>query len=245
MVAGWEIVATVRQARSVPGDDAWARATAIVRKDHRPGDLIVFAPEWVDPIGRLHLGDLIPIEMAARMDAARYGRIWELSIRGGRSKDTLGLTPFEEADVDGVSVRRYERAPAVVLADVRDLLATAKTQGGTPRLELAEVGFEPHRCILVVPSAGTPVRITVQLTLGSELVGYVGLADIFKRREVREPATFEVAIGGRYVAAVTAGNTNGWIRFATPTTPGLAEVTFVIRADKPDRLVCFAAEARK
>ncbi|MBA3502059.1 MAG: hypothetical protein H0T65_16970, partial [Deltaproteobacteria bacterium] len=73
-IALWEIVATL--AAGVPGDEAWARAAKVVRDAHRPGDLVVFAPSWVDPTGRMHLGDLIPIEMAARMDDARYGRIW-------------------------------------------------------------------------------------------------------------------------------------------------------------------------
>ncbi|HVK89075.1 MAG TPA: hypothetical protein VM513_33370, partial [Kofleriaceae bacterium] len=59
LVAGWEIIATVRAADSVPGDAAWASAAKVVRERYRPGDLIVFAPGWADPIGRLHLGDLI------------------------------------------------------------------------------------------------------------------------------------------------------------------------------------------
>nr|MBA3461662.1 hypothetical protein [Deltaproteobacteria bacterium] len=80
LVALWEIAATRCNASEVPGDDAWAEAATEVRTAYRPGDLIVFAPEWVDPVGRLHLGDLIPIDVAARMDAAKYGRIWELSI---------------------------------------------------------------------------------------------------------------------------------------------------------------------
>src|SRR5678815_2514430 len=74
----WEIVAT-RTATAVPGDPSWDEAAAILRKHYQPGDLIVFAPRWVDPVGRLHVGDLIPVEMAARMDGARYPRIWAVS----------------------------------------------------------------------------------------------------------------------------------------------------------------------
>nr|MDQ3370702.1 hypothetical protein [Myxococcota bacterium] len=74
-IAIWEIVATRVAARSVPDDAAWRQAAAVVRAAHQPGDLLVFAPGWVDPTGRMHLGDLIPVEMAARLDAARYGRI--------------------------------------------------------------------------------------------------------------------------------------------------------------------------
>jgi len=241
LVAVWEIVATRLEAASVPDDDAWAAAAAVVRHGYRPGDLIVFEPPWADPIGRLHLGDLIPIEMAARMDGARYARIWEISVHGALSRETAGLEPVEQHDFHGLGVARYERTPVTVLADIADVRAPPPA-----RVELSEVGFEPHRCVLVVPQPGVPVRITYPaLPLGSELVGYVGLADVFTRREVREPGKLDVEIGGAVVGSATAGVDDGWVRFRVATTPGPTDVTFVVRADKPGRNVCFAAEARK
>ncbi|MGE0869346.1 MAG: hypothetical protein AB7P03_12325 [Kofleriaceae bacterium] len=254
VIAVWEIAATRCAATSVPDDAAWERAARAVRAGYRPGDLIVFAPEWVDPVGRLHLGDLIPLEMAARMDAARYGRIWELSIRGARSPDTRGLTPAASEHHDGVELRRYERPPAVVVADVRDRFGAARIEGGgRASLELAEVGFAPHRCIQVVPRPGAPTRVTfAQLPVGSELVGYVGIADVFTRRDLRIPGTLEVEIAGKIVASVSAGIDDGWLRFAVPTTPGTVDVTFIASVARlsptkpqPDRLICFAAEARR
>lgn len=145
VVAIWEIFATRCQATSVPGDDAWHDAATYVRGNWQPGDLIVFAPGWIDPVGRLHLGDLIPVEMAARMSAAKYARIWELSIRGATAPDVQGLTPAEER-LGPVTVRRYAQQPAEV---VSDLIAAA-----VGRVELVEAGFEPHRCLVVaVPPA--------------------------------------------------------------------------------------------
>ena len=87
LVSAWEIVATVRAGGDVGDDRHWAAAADAVRARHEPGDLIVFAPRWADPIGRMHLGDLIPVDMAARMDAAGYARIWEVSVRGERSPE--------------------------------------------------------------------------------------------------------------------------------------------------------------
>jgi len=245
-VALWETCATYRDAHAVAGDDDWDRAAAVVRAQFQPGDLIVFAPDWVDPVGRLHLGDLVTIDMAARMDAARYARIWELSIRGARAPETDGLAPAFSQDADGVAVRRYDRTPVQVVADVRDRLATAKIDGGRATLELAEVGFAPHRCIEATPAAGKPIRVTFpQLPLGASLVGYVGLADVFTRRDVRAPGKLEVQIGGATVATVTPGIDDGWVRFEAQTMPGAADVTFVASADAPQRLICFAAEARR
>ncbi len=235
LVSLWETVAARRAATSVPDDDAWSAAEKLVRADYHPGDLIVFAPRWADPVGRLHLGDLIPVDMAARMDAARYGRIWELSIRGAEAPEVAGLRPVFERDADGVTVRRFERAPAVVLSDV------FAQQPGV----IAEVGFEPHHCIQLVPAPGRPVTITVPMLLGSKLVGYAGLADVFTRRDIRAPGTLAVSIGGREVARVSPGVDDGWVRWEATTTPGQTDVTFTASADAPQRLICFAAEARQ
>lgn len=250
-LAAWEIVATVRADVDVPGDVAWAAAAAQVRARHQAGDLIVFAPAWNDPVGRLHLGDLMPIDDVARMDAARFGTIWELSIRGARAPETAGLATTDVTTVQGVTVRRFTQPPAVVLADVVRAAGTATVdgRGGRPTVVLAEVGFAPHRCVQVTPAPNQTVRVTFPaMALGRELVGYVGLADIFKRREVTAPARLDVELGGATQASVTMTNTSGWQRFAVPTTPGAADVTFAITAvgaGARDRQVCFAAEARQ
>jgi len=242
----WEVCATRRDATSVPGDAAWHAAAARVRAGYRPGDLIVFAPAWIDPVGRHELGDLISLEAAARMDAARYGRIWELAIRGARSPDTAGLEPVEAEAHDGVVVARYERAPAIVVGDVLERLPDATTDGARPTLELTEGGFAPHRCLQVSPVPGTPLRIRLPaFPLGKELVGYVGIADVFTRRDVRSPGRLDVELAGQIIASAVAGVDDGWVRFAAATPPGAADVTFIARATDPNRRICFAAEARQ
>ena len=238
---------TPRYAAALPTDRTWEKTGQLVRDGYQAGDLIVFAPDWIDPIGRMHFGDLISVDMAARMDAARFGRIWEISIRGKRSPDTAGLTPTLTREIEGVTVRFYSRTPAVVLADIREQLATAKVEGpARPTLEIAEVGFAPHRCVQVVPPAKSSVRVTFPaFYLGTRLVGYVGLADVFTRRDVRGPGKLRVEINGREVASVVAGVDDGWVRFEAPTTAGPTDVTFIASADHPQRLICFAAEARQ
>jgi hypothetical protein len=244
----WEVCAVRCDATAVPGPDApaWRAAAAAVRAGFSPGDLIVFAPDWIDPVGRYQLGDLIPLEAAARMDAARYARIWELAIRGARAPDTAGLAPVATEDHGGVVVRRYERAPAIVVGDVLERLATATSDGPRPTLELTEVGFAPHRCLQISPPPGGAARITFPaLPLGRELVGYVGIADVFTRRDVRSPGRLDVEIAGRIVASTAPGVDDGWVRFAAATSPGPADVTFIARAADAGRRICFAAEARQ
>jgi hypothetical protein len=239
VVSLWEVCATRRDASAVPGDDAWDRAAKIVRAAFRPGDLIVFAPGWEDPVGRMHLGDLISIEMAARDDVAPYGRIWELSTRGAHASEVDGLALVEER-ADDVTVRRYEQAPAQIVSDLRDHVQ------GPAMLELAEVGFAPHRCLQVTPAPGAPVTLTFpQTALGTTLVGYVGLADVFTRRDIRAPGELAVAINGTEVAHVKPGVDDGWVRFTAPTTPGVAEVVVTASATAPQRKICFSITGRR
>jgi hypothetical protein len=228
----------------VPDDEAWREAAQVVRAGYRRGDLIVFAPAWADPVGRLHLGDLIPVDMAARLDDAPYARIWEVAIRGARAPVVAGLVPVDEEQRGGVTVRRFEREPAVVLADVRDKLATARWEGGGGRVELAEVGFAPKKCIQVTPSVTAPVRVTFpRLPLGRALYGGVGIADVFTRRDERSAAHLDILVDGVALTTITAGVDDGWVPFAIPTQPGAADVTFVASASAPNRLICFGAEA--
>jgi hypothetical protein len=241
IVSAWETCATRADATSAPDDLQWKAAADLVRTGYQPGDLIVFAPEWIDPIGRMVLGDLIPIRDAARMDAAKYPRIWEVSIRGARAPETEGLRVVADSN-RGPRVRRYEQTPVKVTADIRDLLPT----GGGGRRVLAEVGFAPHDCIEVVPTPTQPVRIVIpSVPLGSKLVGYAGLADVFTRRDIRAPGKLAVEIGGATAASVEPGVDDGWVRFEIDTRPGPADVVFVVSAGAPNRHVCFAAEARE
>ena len=250
LVALWSTCRVVGAGAGVPGDAAWARAAALVREQHRPGELIVFAPGWIDPVGRLHLGDLIPIEMAARLDAGRYGVVYELSIRGARAPETAGLRPVWSREVGGVTVRRFERTPEVL---VTDLVARAGEHGvesdAATQVVLAEVGFAPHRCLQIVPGPSRTATVTFPaVELGTTLVGGVGLADVFKRRQVRTPVEVTVAIGGADLASARAGVDDGWVRLRAATTPGRQDLTVRVRVLGPawqDRLVCLALEARR
>jgi hypothetical protein len=254
-IAAWSTCRVTGAGAGVPGDAAWARAATVVRERHQPGQLIVFAPRWIDPVGRLHLGDLIPVEMAGRQDADRYGVIWELSVRGARAPETRGLRPSWSGSFGGVTVRLFERAPAEVVTDLVAALAAApgavQREGSIlrgPEVVLAEVGFEPHRCIQFVPGAGQASITFPALALGRELVGGVGLADVFTRRDERTPIELVVTSGAAEVARVRAGVDDGWVRWRGPTTPGTGPVTLTARilgsGKARDRLVCVAAEAR-
>ena len=75
---------------------------------------MVAAPAWADPILRVHLGDLIPPEVAGRLDDERFGRIWEVSQRGARDPATARGAVVRERRFGALTLRQVERPPAVV-----------------------------------------------------------------------------------------------------------------------------------
>src|SRR5262249_43155027 len=96
LLSSWEIATLLRVHAAAPAGGDWARAEAAVRAGFAPGDLVVFAPAWMDPVGREHLGDLLGVHAAARMDAARYGAIWEVSARGAAAPEAAGAADLAQ-----------------------------------------------------------------------------------------------------------------------------------------------------
>ncbi len=246
------VLCRAEHARASEGQ--WRAAADFVR-EHRgePGtSLIVFAPSWIDPIGREYLGDQMTIDMAARMDSARFASIWQVSLGDERAPETKGLSKDESAHFGPLQVRRYRQSPVAMTYDFTETWRSSVSSGdmqGRPSLSLEEVGFEPHRCIKLVPQPGKTASLRfTDVPLGTRIVGYVGLADVFTRRDVRDPGELELFVNDTSLVKVRAGVDSGWVRFEAATTPGVAKVEFqlsAIGANARDRRICFAAEARQ
>jgi hypothetical protein len=252
VVALVELVAVTRVGAGQPSEADWRAASAALRARHQPGDLIVFAPGWIDPLGREYLGDLIPIDMAARMDAARYPVVWEVAAEGAQAAELAGESATDSARFGGLTLRRYQRAAPSVVTDFVAAFGGATVTGpsvGRPSVRLEEVGFAPHRCVRVIPAPDQTVEVRYpDVELGDRLVAAVGLADVFTRRDVREPGRLVLLVDGAEVAAATVGVDDGWVHLAAATRPGRAEVVFRLTAvglGARDRRLCFAAEARR
>ena len=192
------------------------------------------------------------IEMAARMDASRYSRIWELSVGGARAPETAGAKRNGTRSFGPIEVRTYIQEPALVVTDFSADWQRAAVSGqmqGRPNLSLQEVGFAPHRCIKVVPRPNQTVSMRYEsVNIGNEIVAYVGLADVFTRRDVRAPGRFEILVDDASVALATVTVDNGWQRVQAPTDSGQGSVEFRLTAvgdGARDRRICFAAEARQ
>lgn len=102
--AVFELVAHPLFVRAVPDEASWAEAAAFVRERVTPGDRIVAAPGWVDPIVRRTLGDLQTLRAAAPPDLAGIERVWEVGIRGATTRESA---PVLERRFGGVHVRMW------------------------------------------------------------------------------------------------------------------------------------------
>lgn len=98
-------------------DEDWAQAASRVRREYRPGDLVVVAPDWADPLLRRHLGDVLTLADAGRSDLSRYSRLWALSVRGHRPVEAPAGAPTVNELHGRVRVLRWELPSESVLYD--------------------------------------------------------------------------------------------------------------------------------
>jgi hypothetical protein len=276
-VALLAVVETVVAAVSpslAPTDADWQAAAREVRSGFRAGDLIVAAPAWADPMMRVHLGDLVPVPVAGRMDDARYGRVWELSQRGAHAPEARRGTVALERRFGAVTVRRVERAAAEVTYDFVERWPEARlsrTVSGRPqvdcpragdRLQCPDIGFNflrqqivevdttLRRALLVQPVGGATVVVEYPaVTLGRELVVATGLHNVWMRKAARGAVHMRVVVAGTPAAAITTDNETGWqlTRIDSAQYAGRAvPVRFEISSPAPyARHFAFAAEARR
>jgi hypothetical protein len=254
-----------------PSDKDWAAAATLVRAEFKPGDLIVAAPAWADPVMRQKLGDLVPLPVAGRMDAARYGRIWEISQRGARAADTTGATVAATTQAGALTVRRWVKPAATVtfdfLAQWRQASMSVVNADGTEvpcamgpgrwqcargaslGPELIEVDTTLHNGLAVDPVEGATLALEFPaVQLGRELMVTAGLHNVWLRKAGDGKVRMRVLADGRELGMALATSQSGWSGkgFDTSALVGrAAKVRFEITVDKAlARHFGFAAEAR-
>ena len=102
-----------------PKDADWAAAErGRARRVSQPGDLIVAAPAWADPIMRMHLGDLIPLATAGAHGRRALRRASGRSTSAARTRPrrARGASSLERRH-GALTVRRVERTGAAVSYD--------------------------------------------------------------------------------------------------------------------------------
>ena len=271
MLALVETVNAIVAPSRAPSERDWVAAAAKVRAGFRPGDLIVAAPAWADPLMRLQLGDFVPVSVAGRMDAARYARIWEISQRGARAADTVGARVAESSRHGALTVKRWEKSPATVtfdfLAEWRkaDLSVVTPDRGEVPcattqegfqclggaslKPELLEVDTTLRNGLAIDPlERSTLALVFPEVPLGRTLAVAGGLHNVWLRKSGDGKVRMHVFVDGSELGVVEANSQSGWTlkSFDTAALAGrTGKVRFEITVDKAHgRHLGFAAEAR-
>jgi hypothetical protein len=241
--------------RRVASAADWRAAADEVRAGYRAGDLIVFAPAWVDQVGRAWLGDLVTVEMAGRADADRYGRVWEVSIRGAHADEATG-TRVRETRHGRVTVALWDKPAVAVLTDftsradearvtvaapegaetpcLRDVGAGFRCPGSRVEQRTLEIDYRPRRGLLIPLEAARATRLEwSDVELGAHLVLYAGLSDYFARKNGDGPVDVVLWIDGRERMRQRVRNDDGWRRFEVGSEPGRHLVRVEISSPQP------------
>jgi hypothetical protein len=266
------LVAVIAPLRA-PRDRDWISAEQTVRAGFHPGDLIVAAPAWADPVMRMHLGDLIPLAIAGRMDGARYARVWEISQHGARAAEGRDGRVIAETRHGALTVRRIERAAAPVSFDFvarwNEASVSRVDAGGAvipcpfqnDRFQCPHIGFNyVKRQIVEVDTTlrqallTQPVdraRVVIEfpaVRLGREIAVATGLSNVWMRKAAQGTVDLTVAIDGRPALHVTTANQSGWLISHVDTAARAgqtAAVRFEVSSPAPyARHFALAAEAR-
>ncbi len=250
---GWAIYAPYR----VPSEAEWQAASAEVRKHLGPHDLIVFAPLWMDQVGRQHLGDKIPLEMAARADNDHYDRVWEISLRGAHAPDARGAKVIEERSFGSLTLRLFYKPIEPVSYDFTshfwqgqvsevDRRGIEQRRSTTLLPRVLEVDYQPRRGILAPVAGDHMTRIEFSnVALQSRLIVYTGVHDYYARKVADGAVDFRIIVDGIEQAHIVHHNHDGWKRFELATSAGSKTVRFEISSPQPAwRTFGFHAEAR-
>lgn len=130
-----ELLAHVRQTHEVTSDDDWRAAHDGVAKTIQPDDLLIFAPKWVEPVGRQWMGsDLATMGRMTFADTSRYKRAVEVSIRGKHREELEGWKSAKTDRYGNIDVTVFENPNyKAVIDDPLDLqrMHVSYTQGGS------------------------------------------------------------------------------------------------------------------
>jgi len=119
-----EIVGFFVSTRRGPAFSDWAMLQNPIKEEQKPGDLVIVAPLWGEPLARQALGDAVfPVRDLARPDITRYRSVLLISALGETSAELLGFREISRRGVGPFEVIRLENPhPAELIFDFVDAL---------------------------------------------------------------------------------------------------------------------------
>jgi len=147
-------------ARRAPDAEAWAAARPLVASFYKPGNVVVVAPHWAEPMARLAFGDeLMPPRDVARPDMTRYAEAIEVSILGLRAPELFGWKVVHEEQNGKFTVRGMQNpSPVNITFDFTDhvepVVAAVRIEGKPSPIDCA---YNPNSALEGGGLGGPPI----------------------------------------------------------------------------------------
>lgn len=213
LVAIVETAATWLFAGPPAKKEGWDNASKYLRKSFKKGDLLLFAPAWIGPTGRMHMGELLDIHQMARPDEAAFSRIWIIGLEGKTRPETKKARLVSQKVFGNIQVSLFENKTDLPLFDFYENVSTAQVNVLRPdgsivercpfqpsrhrhqcsagwnnvRQKIAEVDYSPRKCIYAHPVDGNILEINYpKVKLGKRLVIYTGIDGYDSRYKARQ-----------------------------------------------------------
>ncbi len=92
--------------------------TQAARAAYQAGALVAVSPDWLSPLIRRELGDLMPLSHLGRADGKRFAQILEISLPPHHAQDVLGLRSNGEQRFGSLRLAHYQQQPVAVSYDL-------------------------------------------------------------------------------------------------------------------------------
>jgi len=123
VVALVELALHFSQTGPLASEAEWATIAAEAKRERKADDVVVFAPTWYAPVGRMHLRDALTMADQGHADVTRYARALEISV-GSESNPEVAAWPVVSDKLSGKLHIRVRQNPAQEPV-LEDLLALA------------------------------------------------------------------------------------------------------------------------
>ncbi len=201
-----EVYSQWRIPRQEPFEHDWKAAAEAVEAEKTARDLVVIAPEWAVQ-GRMHFKSMMTWKDFGRFDTSTYHRIFEVSMMGAKSPETVGLSPDKTEQFGRLTVATYTLpTPDAVVFDFTDHLKNAVLKGVEKRPKMViDHRFTPRRVAamkLVNPASLELDKVPMDGTL--RVYGIIGYFEA--RFDDGEPVRLSVFVNDKRIAVEHIAN---------------------------------------
>ena len=252
LVVATELFIQYRILWAMPSDADWKALVREITAEKTKEDLVFVTPDWAAQ-GRMFLKGLIEVSDFGRFDLTKYDRVFEVSIDGSSSTETVHMVLEGEQSFGAIELRRFRnRNRADVIYDFVKEAQASKWRGTKKYGPKIEIDYA-HAPKYIIPLELKPSEITVtyeDVPLNGTIYGHGIICGIhrWEERNIKgSPIVLSAYVNGKKVGSQKISNKGPTKPFNFPIgQKGTGEVMFKIEAKNAFRRVFgFAADVRR